>query len=274
MLAQLEPVSSLLQPQAMLPVLRHRRQARHNFLRNYELKRRFVFMRHGEAVHNTLGILNGDLRRGELFPLTEKGKVEVQASVRGGLAAGILRDTMIIVTSAFLRARQSAALAARELNLPLDSIIVHPAFNERRVGRLEGCNYRRWLTLLNGTGQTEVHCWRQPRHSALLNLAARYELSRLVGLPLGLETTINVCARATAAIVELDETLPQRRDVLIVSHEHTINIALISLTSLPTGYYWVNWDMPNGALLPLSSEFALARFCGQPEENGYLPLAA
>ena len=264
----------MLHPEGTLPALMRRWQAPHNFLRNYELKRRFIFMRHGEAEHNTLGILNGDRQRGELFPLTERGRAEVQASVRGGLAAGILARNMIIVTSGFLRARQSAALAAHELELPLDSIVVHQAFNERYVGRLEGCNYRRWLALLTGTGQGEVHRWRQPRHSSLLSLAARYELSRLVGLPLGLETTINVCARATAAILRLDQTLPQRRDVLLVSHEHTINIALISLTPLPTGYYWANWDMPNGALLPLSSEFALARFCGQREETGYLPEAA
>lgn len=92
--------------------------------------RRIIFARHGEYHCNLLGVCNCDPRIP--YDLTEKGQQQALAlgeSLRG-------EDIELIVSSEFLRARQTAWLANKALQLP---IVVNSLANENRVGSaLEG----------------------------------------------------------------------------------------------------------------------------------------
>jgi broad specificity phosphatase PhoE len=87
--------------------------------------KRIIFARHGEYPCNIKGVCNSDPRIG--FYLTEKG--EAQARALGER----LKDQRIelIVTSEFLRARQTAWLANEVLKVPQ---VVNRLANENRVG--------------------------------------------------------------------------------------------------------------------------------------------
>jgi broad specificity phosphatase PhoE len=87
--------------------------------------RRIIFARHGEYPCNVRGVCNSNPRTG--FYLTEKG--EAQAKALGER----LRDEEIelIVTSEFLRARQTAWLVNQVLKVPQ---VVNRLANENRVG--------------------------------------------------------------------------------------------------------------------------------------------
>src|SRR5258708_38517364 len=87
--------------------------------------KRILFARHGEYPCNVRGVCNSNPRTG--FYLTEKG--EAQAKALGER----LKDEKIelIVTSEFLRARQTAWLANKVLNVPQ---VVNRLANENRVG--------------------------------------------------------------------------------------------------------------------------------------------
>jgi broad specificity phosphatase PhoE len=87
--------------------------------------KRIIFARHGEYPCNIEGVCNSNPHTG--FYLTEKG--EAQARALGER----LRDEKIelIVTSEFLRARQTAWLANEVLNVPQ---VVNRLANENRVG--------------------------------------------------------------------------------------------------------------------------------------------
>jgi broad specificity phosphatase PhoE len=87
--------------------------------------KRLIFARHGEYPCNVRGVCNSNPRTG--FYLTEKGEAQ-------GRALGErLKDEKIelIVTSEFLRARQTAWLANEVLKVPQ---VVNRLANENRVG--------------------------------------------------------------------------------------------------------------------------------------------
>ena len=99
--------------------------------------KRIIFARHGEYEYNIRGLVNCDPRIA--YNLTNKG-------MKQALALGeSLRDQGIelIVTSEFLRARQTAWLVNKTLDLP---IVVNRLANENRVGSaLEGRSTREFL---------------------------------------------------------------------------------------------------------------------------------
>lgn len=88
-------------------------------------RKRIIFARHGEYPCNIEAVCNSNPRTG--FYLTNKG--EAQAKALGER----LRDEKIelIITSEFLRARQTAWLANATLNVPQ---VVNRLANENRVG--------------------------------------------------------------------------------------------------------------------------------------------
>jgi broad specificity phosphatase PhoE len=92
--------------------------------------KRIIFARHGEYECNLRGVVNCDSRLP--YRLTEKG--EQQALALGERLCG--HGIELILSSEFLRARQTAWLASKALNLP---VVVNSLANENRVGSaLEG----------------------------------------------------------------------------------------------------------------------------------------
>jgi broad specificity phosphatase PhoE len=92
--------------------------------------KRLIFARHGEYECNLLGTCNCNPRTP--YPLTAKGRL--QAELLGERLRGA--EIEAIVSSEFLRARQTAQLVNAALGLP---ILVNSLANENRVGtRFEG----------------------------------------------------------------------------------------------------------------------------------------
>lgn len=90
---------------------------------------RILFVRHGESVANAKGLI------GEPdTPLSEKGREQAHAT---GQILGAENVTQII-SSPFLRARQTAEIIAAELGLPSSAIKILHDLRERRMGDLEG----------------------------------------------------------------------------------------------------------------------------------------
>ncbi len=108
-----------------LPVLLHHMSEINWLSEPSTASKRIIFARHGEYPCNVRGVCNSNPRTG--FYLTEKG--EAQARALGER----LKDEKIelIVTSEFLRARQTAWLANKVLNVPQ---VVNRLANENRVG--------------------------------------------------------------------------------------------------------------------------------------------
>lgn len=103
-------------------------------------RKRIIFARHAQYVCNLRNVCNSDPTIG--YDLTELGQ---QQAVDLGRR---LRDAEIglIVSSAFVRARQTALFANRALNVP---IVVNQLANENRVGRaLEGKHVERFLDFI------------------------------------------------------------------------------------------------------------------------------
>jgi 2,3-bisphosphoglycerate-dependent phosphoglycerate mutase len=89
---------------------------------------RLYFVRHGESVANTAGIISN---RALPHPLTDKGRQQAQ-----GLAQKLRNESVAkIFSSPILRAKQTAEILAQALDVPLE---IADALREYDCGTLEG----------------------------------------------------------------------------------------------------------------------------------------
>lgn len=95
---------------------------------------KFHALRHGHSIANEMSLIVSDPASGrDGYGLSERGRREVSKSARD------LRGTVMvsrIFCSEFLRARETANIAAKILSLP-DPVVL-PELNERFFGILEG----------------------------------------------------------------------------------------------------------------------------------------
>lgn len=90
-----------------------------------------VFLRHGEAEHNVLGIGNGDPSKP--YHLTDKGKQQVAEAIAHFKEQGIAFDA--IYASEMPRVQETAALIAKELGV---QVVTDARLNDVMLGGLEG----------------------------------------------------------------------------------------------------------------------------------------
>ena len=93
---------------------------------------KIYFVRHGESIANTEGIISN---RGAPHPLTTKGRQQAQDLARKLSTATITK----IFTSPILRARQTAEILAQAFHVPLE---IADALREYDCGVLEGQSVR------------------------------------------------------------------------------------------------------------------------------------
>jgi 2,3-bisphosphoglycerate-dependent phosphoglycerate mutase len=89
----------------------------------------FVFLRHGESVGNAEERFQGQAD----YPLTERGRRQAQA-----LADRWVREHMhldLVITSPLERARETATIIAKALNIPIE---LDPIWMERNAGEIAG----------------------------------------------------------------------------------------------------------------------------------------
>jgi isoleucyl-tRNA synthetase len=100
---------------------------------------RYFVMRHGEARSNVEGIINSD--NSIENHLTEAGKEMVRDS-----AAGLAKEKIdIIVVSPVTRAKETAEIVARELNLPDTAVMVDERLREIEFGTYNNKLRAEWL---------------------------------------------------------------------------------------------------------------------------------
>lgn len=93
---------------------------------------RYFVMRHGEAESNVNQQVNGDITK--QVRLTAQGKKDVE------IAAQKLKEKSIdlIITSPFMRTRETAEIVARGLGLSADAVVEHTGLVEMNHGAHEG----------------------------------------------------------------------------------------------------------------------------------------
>ena len=89
-------------------------------------------LRHGETDWNKKRLLQGHTD----IPLNEKGRAQVDDTVRRLCAAGVQMDA--IISSPLKRARETAEIAALRLDYPKEKIVVEELLIERGFGEGEG----------------------------------------------------------------------------------------------------------------------------------------
>ena len=171
--------------------------------------KRIIFARHGEYPCNVRGVCNSNPRTS--FYLTEKGKA--QARTLGER----LKDEKIelVVTSEFLRARQTAWLANEVLKVPQ---VVNRLANENRVGTAleekSGDEFQRFIAHAPATTAAEDG-----------------------------EPFMGLLARVQSLIADLKMSSPET--VLVVTHGWTLQAVRVILTEISMDYAARCVDMPS-----------------------------
>ena len=89
-------------------------------------------LRHGETDWNKTGLLQGHTD----IPLNENGRKQVRDTAQKLSASAAKMD--LIISSPLQRAHESAEIVARQLDYPIENIIVEPMLIERSFGAGEG----------------------------------------------------------------------------------------------------------------------------------------
>ncbi|MBP6924458.1 MAG: class I tRNA ligase family protein [Candidatus Pacebacteria bacterium] len=147
----------------------------------------YTLMRHGESESNAKGLVQTKL--GVPNSLTEKGRQQIQETVRGLKEKGITK----IIASPFARTKETAEFLARALDLPDNALVFDERLGEINLGTHEG--------------QSNVDY--QARVASEIGWASY--------IPEGGESWSTVRDRAGAVLYELEEKY-QQENILIVSH--------------------------------------------------------
>lgn len=134
---------------------------------------RYLVMRHGEAKSNEKNTVNWKID--ERYTLTSKGKEEV------GYTAKKLKDIDLVITSPLPRTRETAAIAADELQLDKKQIIIDDRLREIETGTFEGRPVSEYRAFFSST--LEKFTKRPPQGENLEDVRCRvgellYELER------------------------------------------------------------------------------------------------
>jgi isoleucyl-tRNA synthetase len=148
----------------------------------------YTLMRHGESEANTLGISNS--RDRNRYPLTEKGIKEVEARARELARSGV----DVIVSSDFMRTKETARIIARVVGIPENQIVYHDHLREFDVG-----------------SEREGRPWRETE--LFVRQGKTYP---------EMETPVDVKRRAFSALYDIDSRYEGKR-ILIISHGAILN---------------------------------------------------
>ncbi|MFB2864721.1 histidine phosphatase family protein [Aeromonas sp. MdU4] len=199
-----------------------------------------VVIRHGETQANAEGRYQGALDIG----LNECGVRHIARLAEEMAASQAPFDRLL--ASPLQRTRESAAIFARQLDLPVQ---LAPAFRERHVGLFEG------LT------QAEAKA-RYPE------LWARNITRLWTEAPPGGETLDEVIARVSQGLVEL-ATAAQGERVLLVAHGVVAKV-IRAVTSAGFADFFT-WQLHNGGMLSVSLPAPLATDLLLPFRRPALP---
>lgn len=164
---------------------------------------RYYLMRHGESLANLAHLIVSLPESGkENFGLTELGKSQAQgAALKSGLDSSVL-----VVTSDFLRTRETAAIVCKALGA-LDAQ-AHQGLRERGFGELEGTSSDGYSLVWEKDSQDVEH--------------QEY----------GVESCSKLARRMLKVVYELDEAY-RDRDILLVSHGDPLRFLQLAVSNRP-----------------------------------------
>lgn len=163
-----------------------------------KLKNRYFILRHGESKANVAGILLSHPREGTVsFGLSRKGKKQVKDSVLKNRRSKLLDSDIIIYSSDFLRAKETAEIAKNLLGVK--RVNFHKNLRERYFGKLD--------------------------KTALSNLMRVWEYDKINAnhKNSGVESPNKVLKRTLAVINELEKKYKYKK-ILLVSHGDVLQI--------------------------------------------------
>jgi broad specificity phosphatase PhoE len=183
----------------------------------HEATCRIILVRHGETEAN----VRGHFAESDEIPLTEAGRLQAQR-----LALRLAHDfnPTALISSAFLRARQTGDILAHVLSLKAEVVA---GIHERDFGSLRGHPYSRVAEVMSAEvvhDPNKIRMWR----------------------PEGGESLEDVRRRAIAALEDL-RIRYAGREILVVCHGAVIR----SICSHITGDWADNYILPNCALVVL-----------------------
>jgi isoleucyl-tRNA synthetase len=149
---------------------------------------RYFVMRHGEAENNTTYVISG--RRDTSHHLTSEGREEVQKATLALSQKSITR----ILTSPFIRTKETADIVAKALHLPKEQITEDDRLGEIFLGELDGRSALEYAQF------------------------ATYE-EKFVRAPKGGETIQALKKRVGALLYELEERY-KHENILLITHEY------------------------------------------------------
>lgn len=169
----------------------------------------YYTLRHGESEKNVLEIVTDVVDK---YPLTEKGIADTQASVKN--YAGKID---LIITSPVLRAKQTAEVAAKEIGIRDEDIIVDERLREMEHGTFEGKSLEEYHNHF-------------PRG-----------LKRFTDKPDGGENWSDIKKRMGELLFELEEKYKDK-NILIVSHGDPISLMYAAASGLDQNEIVARWE--------------------------------
>jgi broad specificity phosphatase PhoE len=94
--------------------------------------KKLYFIRHGQSEFNVRGLFAGRTET----PLTEDGRAQAKRTGKVAKTKGLQVD--LIISSPLSRALETAQIVAREINYPLNKIVISEQMIERDFGEGEG----------------------------------------------------------------------------------------------------------------------------------------
>lgn len=165
------------------------------------IRNRYVVMRHGGAVHNVKNIISA--RPENKHHLTEEGKAEVRKAARH------LKGIDLIVSSDFVRTRETAEMVREELGLPKEALVFDERLREQDFGVFEG---------------QSVEEYRAAFADVSKKFAEKCE---------GGESLSDVKRRVGELLFELDRA-HEGKTILVVSHEYPIWMLFVAAEGADT----------------------------------------
>lgn len=162
------------------------------------LRNKYFALRHGKSRANKSGIIVSDPKHGvTAYGLNNEGKKEVQRSVQLVKRQGILDHSTVIISSDFLRAKDTAKIAAIELGAV--RVILASELRERFFGEWEKMSNQNYQRVWDD--DSNDHCHKNK----------------------GVESVAEVVERLLS-LVGLVEKKYSGRNILFVSHGDTLQI--------------------------------------------------
>ena len=176
-------------------------------------------LRHGETDWNREGRIQGHTD----IPLNQNGRMQIVQIAKG--LAGICPNIDLIICSPLLRACESAKIAARNLNYPIEHIVVESLFIERCFGEAEGMTAKE----------------RAERYPNYQYSDTGYRFP-------GIEEYENLIKRANSAFQKIVTAYKDKENILVVSHGAILAAVITVVTDGKITYFSDVLSLDSGSL--------------------------